>query len=62
MDEPAGLPDQIERVRCTSCQREIEEDEAQAQRWGYWHVGTGIELYPFCPECGERAFVDTPRS
>ena len=43
-----------ERVRCAGCAHEIGEDEAQAQRWGYWfRVG---ELYPYCPECAAREF------
>jgi len=43
-----------ERVRCAGCDREIDEAEAQAQRWGYWfRVG---ELYPFCPDCARREF------
>jgi hypothetical protein len=44
--------DVVERVRCAACGREISEDEAQAQRWGYW-VRFG-ELYPYCPECAQR--------
>jgi hypothetical protein len=47
-------PGQPARMRCTDCGREVAEDEAQAQRWGYWFV-VG-DLYPFCPECARRAF------
>jgi hypothetical protein len=49
-DEPVTV-----RVRCTGCDREIDEDEAQAQRWAYWfRVG---ELYPYCPDCAAREFA-----
>ena len=41
-------------VRCSGCQREVEESEAQAQRWGYWQIA--VDLYPFCPECAAREF------
>jgi hypothetical protein len=60
-DEP-----QVERelVRCAACRREVEEAEAQAQRWGYWQIA--VDLYPFCPACANREFDDrlstTPRS
>jgi DNA-directed RNA polymerase subunit RPC12/RpoP len=43
-------------VTCAECQRQVDEDEAQAQRWGYWSVVQG-ELYPYCPECAERRFA-----
>ena len=43
-----------ERVRCCGCDLEIDEAEAQAQRWGYWFV-VG-ELYPYCPACALREF------
>jgi rubredoxin len=41
-------------VRCTACGLEMDEAEAQAQRWGYWHVA--VDLYPFCPDCAKREF------
>jgi len=41
-------------VRCSDCGREVDEEDAQAQRWGYWFI-VG-ELYPYCPECAQRAF------
>jgi hypothetical protein len=56
VDEPVKQPDELERVRCTSCGADLDEAEAQAQRWGYWRIGSGIELYPFCPGCAARAF------
>jgi hypothetical protein len=42
-------------VRCAQCGTEIDEDEAQAARWGYWSDGIG-DLHPFCPDCAEREF------
>ncbi len=51
VDEVFGEAD---RVSCTSCGLEIYENEAQAQRWGYWRIGSGVELYPFCPDCATR--------
>ena len=54
MEERDEPPTEAARVRCDGCGREVGEDEAQAQRWGYWfRVG---ELYPFCPACAEREF------
>jgi endogenous inhibitor of DNA gyrase (YacG/DUF329 family) len=56
-DEPS---DEREIVRCAACQREVDEEEAQAQRWGYWRIA--VDLYPFCPRCAAREFnaVVTP--
>jgi hypothetical protein len=52
VDEPTDEGETSERVRCTRCLREVDESEAQAQRWGYWQVA--FDLYPFCPECATR--------
>jgi len=43
-----------QRVRCADCGREVEEDEAQAQRWGYHWSELVDKLYPYCPECAQR--------
>ena len=40
---------------CAECGSEVNEDEAQAQQWGYWSDGVG-DLYPYCPECARREF------
>jgi hypothetical protein len=40
-------------VTCAECGRVVEEDEAQAQRWGHWSDGVG-ELYPYCAKCADR--------
>jgi hypothetical protein len=32
----------------------VDEEEAQAQRWGYWRIA--VDLYPFCPRCAAREF------
>jgi hypothetical protein len=53
-----GPTDELERVRCTRCLREIDEAEAQAQRWGYWQVA--VDLYPFCPDCAALEFTTAP--
>jgi hypothetical protein len=45
----------IASVPCAECGEAIGEDEAQAQRWGYWSEGRG-EVYPFCPRCAGRRF------
>jgi hypothetical protein len=42
-------------VRCMECGAEIDEDEAQASRWGYWMDGIGA-LHPLCPTCASREF------
>jgi hypothetical protein len=52
-------PEKPNRVQCAACGREVDEDEAQAQRWGYWSDSSG-EIYPYCPECAER--LGGPRS
>ena len=31
-------------VRCSECNREVTEQEAQAQRWGYWSDGVTLRL------------------
>ena len=55
----AGVePDEYPRVCCTDCGLEVDEDEAQALRWGYWFV-VG-ELFPYCPECARREFGRPP--
>jgi NAD-dependent SIR2 family protein deacetylase len=50
LDDPPGTPG---RVQCAACGRQVEDDEAQAQRWGYWSDSAG-EVYPYCPECAQR--------
>lgn len=42
-------------VTCAECGKTIDEDEAQAARWGYWSNGMG-ERYPFCLVCADREF------
>ena len=51
-DEPTDMLPQ--RVRCAECGREVDEDEAQAQRWGYHWSELVDKLYPYCPECAQR--------
>jgi len=43
-----------QRVRCADCGREVDEDEAQAQRWGYHWSEIVDALYPYCPDCAAR--------
>jgi hypothetical protein len=42
-----------ETVQCAECGCTLDEDEAQAVRWGYWSNGVG-DLYPYCEECAQR--------
>jgi len=51
-------PDDLrpKRVRCADCGSEVDEDEAQAQRWGYYWSDVVDALYPYCPECAARRF------
>ena len=44
------------RVRCAECGREVDEDEAQAQRWGYHWSELVDRLYPYCPGCAAHKF------
>ena len=44
------------RVRCADCGQEVDEDEAQAQRWGYHWSETVDRLYPYCPGCAATRF------
>jgi hypothetical protein len=46
---------EIATVTCTECGATIGEDQAQAQRWGFWSDGLS-ELYPFCAECAAGKF------
>ncbi len=49
-------------IRCSECQREVDEFTAIAERWGFWSDGCG-ELLSFCPECSRREFAaDAPAS
>jgi hypothetical protein len=51
-----------ETVECAECGCTLDEDEAQAVRWGWWSAGLG-ELYPFCERCARREFApDAPAS
>jgi hypothetical protein len=54
MDQPGRPADEQPRVCCSECNREVEEDDAQAQRWGYWLVAG--DPYPLCPDCAQRKF------
>ena len=45
-------------IRCSECDREITEEEAEREGWGYRSDGLG-ELHPFCPECAAREFGGT---
>jgi hypothetical protein len=58
-DIPPAL--EIDVVTCTECGARVGEDEAQAQRWGYWLDGLG-DLYPFCAACAEREFGHRSRA
>jgi len=49
-DDSRGAPG---RVQCAACGRHVDEDEAQAQRWGHWSDSAG-DVYPYCPECAQR--------
>ena len=42
-------------VTCAECGREVDEQTAETEGWGYWSDGTG-DLLPYCPECTEREF------
>jgi hypothetical protein len=44
------------QVRCKGCGRCVAEDEAQAQRWGYYRPHVVDKLYPYCPECARLEF------
>jgi len=44
------------QVRCKGCGRWVGEDEAQAQRWGYYQLYPADKLYPYCAECTEIEF------
>jgi len=59
---PVSEPDDFELswlvpsvVACSICGAEIEIEEAQAARWGYWSHGAR-EFHPFCPGCAAREF------
>jgi len=59
---PVSEPDDFElswlipsMIACTICGTEIEVEEAQAARWGYWSDGVR-EFHPFCSECAAREF------
>jgi hypothetical protein len=43
-------------IRCSECDRSVDEFTAIAERSGYWSDGCG-ELLPFCPQCAEREFT-----
>jgi endogenous inhibitor of DNA gyrase (YacG/DUF329 family) len=48
-------------VTCSQCGETVDDDEAQAVRWGHW--SDGLDLYPFCIECATREFArDAPGS
>jgi hypothetical protein len=47
------------QIRCKRCGKWVAEEEAQAQRWGYWS-DLQSKLYPFCPECAECEFGQAP--
>lgn len=53
MNGPDDGPGKPARVQCAACGRAVDEDEAQAQRWGYWSDSAG-DAYPYCPECAHR--------
>ena len=36
------------QIVCAECGREVSEDEAERERWGFWSDGTG-DLLPHCP-------------
>ena len=40
-------------VACSVCGREIEVEEAEAARWGYWSSGAD-RFHPACTECAAR--------
>jgi len=44
------------QIRCKGCGRWVVEDEAQAERWGYYRVYPDDKLYPYCAECAAREF------
>jgi hypothetical protein len=50
-----------ETVECAACGCLLDEDEAQAVRWGWWSNGIG-ELYPYCEPCARRESALTRRS
>ena len=43
-------------IACAECGREVDEQTAEREGWGYWSDGLG-ELHPYCPECAEREFA-----
>jgi hypothetical protein len=44
------------QVRCKGCGRWVVEEEAQAQRWGYYQPYAADKLYPYCAECARVEF------
>jgi hypothetical protein len=62
-EQVAEAPDTLSDFRvvgCAGCSREMPEDEAQAQRWGYSLPAILDDIYPYCPECAEREFGPAP--
>ena len=49
----ALLPIAESSIACAACGRQVSEDDAMRERWGYWSKGTG-DLLPYCPECAAR--------
>jgi hypothetical protein len=43
-------------IRCSECDREVDEFTAIAEKWGYWSNGVG-DLVPFRPERAKREFA-----
>jgi hypothetical protein len=43
-------------VRCTECDREVDEFTTIAERWLYYYDES--ELLPYCPACAEREFEE----
>ncbi len=48
-------------IRCSECDRQVDEFTAIAEQWRYWSDGCG-ELLPFCPECAKREFAPNTRA
>ena len=48
-------------VRCSECDRAVDEVTTIAERWLYY--SDGRDVYPYCPICAEREFAeDAPAS
>ena len=48
-------PEEPAVITCAECGREVDEQTAETEGWGYWSDGVG-KLHPFCPACARSEF------